>query len=61
MCTGAILLYKIRRVVIGENTSFANATQEEYLRSKAVEVVVLGDRGCEILMRDFKRERPEVW
>lgn len=61
MCTGAILLYKIPRVVIGENTSFANAAQEDYLRARGVEVVVLQSRSCEILMRDFQREKPDVW
>src|SRR5689334_15582985 len=44
MCTGAILLYGIPRVVVGENTTFYGG--EDYLRSRGVEVVVLQDEGC---------------
>jgi cytosine deaminase len=59
MCTGAILLYGIPRVVIGENRTFLGA--EEHLRSRGVEVVDLDAEECVELMRDFIAERPEVW
>ena len=58
MCTGAILLYKIPRVVIGENTNFMGG--EDLLREHGVEVVVLDAERCKELMRRFVREKPEV-
>jgi cytosine/creatinine deaminase len=58
MCSGAILLYGIPRVVIGENTTFVG--EEDLLRSRGVQVVVLGDARCENLMSDFIKEHPEV-
>lgn len=58
MCSGAILLFKIPRVVIGENTNFVGG--EDVLRDKGVEVVVLKDQACQEMMRDFIREHPEV-
>ena len=58
MCTGAILLYKIPRVVIGENTNFMGS--EDLLRSHGVEVVVLDDDRCKELMGRFIQEKPEV-
>ncbi|KAJ7595450.1 cytosine deaminase [Mycena floridula] len=59
MCSGAILLYKIPRVVIGENINFKG--EEELLRSRGVEVIVLNDEGCRKLMKQFIDERPEQW
>ena len=59
MCTGAILLYGIPRVVVGENTTFYGG--EDYLRSRGVEVVVLDDAECIAMMRDFIAEEPELW
>ncbi|WP_111767527.1 nucleoside deaminase [Nakamurella deserti] len=59
MCTGAILLYGIPRVVIGENTTFYGG--EDHLRSRGVEVVVLDDDECTAMMRDFIRDNPELW
>jgi cytosine deaminase len=59
MCTGAILLYKIPRVVIGENTTFE--ANEAYLRSRGVEVVVLDDPECKRLMDEFIERYPEIW
>lgn len=58
MCTGAILLYKIPRVVIGENVNFMGG--EDLLRSRGVEVVVLDDGRCKELMGRYIREKPEV-
>ena len=58
MCTGAILLYKIPRVVIGENKNFLGG--EELLRSRGVEVIVVDDERCKSLMSKFIKEHPEV-
>ena len=59
MCTGAILLYGIPRVVIGENVTFMG--EEELLRTRGVEVVVAGDPTCQTLMERMIAERPELW
>jgi creatinine deaminase len=59
MCTGAILLYGIPRVVIGENRTFMGG--EDYLRSRGVEVVNLDSEECVELMREFVAAHPEVW
>lgn len=59
MCTGTVLLYKIPRVVIGENQTFQGP--EDYSRSRGVELVVENDAECIQLMRDFIRARPELW
>ena len=59
MCTGAILLYRIPRVVIGENRTFSGG--EDYLRSRGVEVVNLDSDACVELMRAFIARHPEVW
>jgi cytosine deaminase len=59
MCTGAILLYKIPRVIIGENRTFLGG--EELLRSRGVEVVVLDDAECIELMADFMAREPALW
>jgi cytosine/creatinine deaminase len=59
MCSGAIVLYKIPRVVVGENRTFLGA--EDYLRSQGVEVEVLQDAECIQLMTDFIRSQPALW
>ena len=59
MCTGAILLYKIPRVVIGENRTFHGA--EDLLRARGVDVVVLDDAECIELMTDFIAREPGLW
>lgn len=59
MCSGAILLYGIPKVVVGENETFLG--EEDWLRSRGVEVIVAGDRDCVELMRRFIRENPSVW
>ena len=59
MCTGAILLYKIPRVVIGENRTFYGG--EDLLRSRGVDVVVLDDERCVRLMSDFIATSPQLW
>lgn len=59
MCTGAILLYGIPRVVIGEHQTFMGA--EELLRERGVEVLVLDDPECVGLMEEFIAARPDLW
>ena len=59
MCTGAILLYGIPKVIIGENQTFMG--EEELLKSRGVEVVVVNDTACVQMMTDFIRDRPELW
>ncbi|HEY0788825.1 MAG TPA: nucleoside deaminase [Thermoanaerobaculia bacterium] len=59
MCSGAILLYGIPRVVVGENRTFLG--EEELLRSRGVEVEVLDDASCATLMRQFIRDHPQLW
>ena len=59
MCTGAILLYEIPRVVIGENRTFLGA--EDLLRAHGVEVVVVDSEECYRLMQEFIAEHPEIW
>jgi creatinine deaminase len=59
MCSGAALLYKIPRIVIGENVTFQGP--EDYVRSQGVHVEVRQDAGCITLMREFIAARPELW
>ena len=59
MCTGAILLYGIPRVVVGENRTFYGG--EDYLRARGVKVVVLDDAECVAMMEDFIAANPELW
>ncbi|MBK5250550.1 MAG: nucleoside deaminase [Actinomycetales bacterium] len=59
MCTGAILLYKIPRVVIGENRTFLGG--EDLLRSRGVDVVVLDDADCVAMMTEFIAAEPTLW
>ncbi len=59
MCSGAILLYGIPKVVVGENRTFQGP--EEYLRSKGVELEILDDGECRRMMRDFIAANPSLW
>lgn len=59
MCTGAILLYGIPRVVMGENETFIGG--EDYLRSRGVEVTNLDSPECKALMADFIERHPDIW
>src|ERR687897_3572035 len=59
MCTGAILLYGIPRLVIGENRTFMGG--EELLRSRGIEVVHLDSQDCVDLMNEFIAAHPEIW
>jgi cytosine deaminase len=59
MCSGAALLYKIPRIVIGENVTFRGP--EDYVRSQGVQIEVRQDPTCIQLMRDFIAANPELW
>ena len=59
MCSGAILLYKIPRVVMGENRTYKGA--EDLLRSRGVEVVNLDSVECTRMMEDFIAAHPDLW
>jgi cytosine deaminase len=59
MCSGAVLLYGIPRVVIGENRTFQGP--EDHLRSRGVEVEVVDDPECIALMERFIRDKPDLW
>jgi cytosine deaminase len=59
MCSGTALLYRIPKIVIGENQTFRGP--EDYVRSRGVELVILHDAECIRLMREFIAARPELW
>jgi cytosine/creatinine deaminase len=59
MCSGTVLLYRIGRVVIGENQTFQGP--EAYVRSRGVQLEIRNDAECIRLMRDFIAARPELW
>ena len=59
MCSGTTLLYRIGRVVIGENRTFQGP--EDYLRSRGVQLDIRDDAECIELMRQFIAANPELW
>jgi cytosine deaminase len=59
MCSGAIVLYKISQVIVGENRNFLGA--EDYMRSQGVRVAVVQDEECIHLMKKFIAENPNLW
>lgn len=59
MCSGAIVLYKIPRVVVGENRTFQGA--EDYMRGNGIQVEVVDDQECIRLMTDFIGANPQLW
>jgi len=59
MCSGTTLLYKIPKIVIGENQTFQGP--EDYVRSRGVELEILNNAECIQLMRNFIQARPELW
>lgn len=59
MCSGAIQLYGIPRVVVGENKTFLG--EEDLLRSKGIEVEIINDPECIQMMQDFIRHNPALW
>ena len=59
MCSGAVLLYKIPHIIVGENVTFQGP--EDYVRSQGVRVEVLQDPACIAMMKDFIASRPDLW
>ncbi len=59
MCTGAILLYKIPTIVIGENSTFKGP--ESYSKKRGVQIVNLNLKECKDMMRHFMRNNPKLW
>lgn len=59
MCSGAAVLHRVRRVVVGENRTFLG--REDWLAAAGIGVAVADDRRCEALMREFIAARPELW
>ena len=59
MCSGAILLYEIPKVIIGENVTFQG--EEEHLKSKGVNIDVIQSEECISMMKSFIAERPSLW
>lgn len=59
MCSGAILLYGIPRVIVGENKTFMG--EEELLKSRGIEVEVLQNEDCISLMKEFSAKKAELW
>jgi cytosine deaminase len=59
MCSGAVLLYGIGKVVVGENRTFCGP--EDYVRSRGVEIVVVDDHSCCQMMETFIQSNPELW
>ena len=59
MCSGTALLYRIPRIVIGENRTFRGP--EDYVRSRGVELEIVDDPECYRLMQEFIAARPELW
>ena len=59
MCSGTVLLYRIPRIVIGENQTFQGP--EEYLRSRGIQLEIIQDPECIRLMQEFIKARPQLW
>jgi len=59
MCSGAILLYGIKRVIVGENRTYTGP--ESYVKSRGVEVNVVDNKECIHIMQEFIKESPELW
>jgi cytosine deaminase len=59
MCSGAALLYKIPRIIIGENVTFKGP--EEYVKSRGAQLTVVNDERCITLMKNFIRDNPTLW
>ena len=59
MCSGAVILYKIPKVVIGENINFKGA--EEWMKQQEIELIILQDDACIQLMQSFIESHPQLW
>jgi cytosine deaminase len=59
MCTGTIIQFRIPRIIVGENRNFDG--NEDFLRSKGVEVIIADDADCVAVMKRFIAEKPALW
>lgn len=59
MCTGTALLYRVPRVVVGENQNYVGA--EDLFKERGIEFVLLNDERCIALMKQFVAEKPDLW
>jgi cytosine deaminase len=59
MCSGTALLYKIPKIIVGENKTFQGP--EDYLRKRGIELVILNEPECIELMQKFMADKPELW
>ena len=59
MCAGAVIFFKIPKIIIGENQNYLGA--EEYLASRGIEVNVVNDQSCIQMLQDFDRKNPGAW
>jgi creatinine deaminase len=59
MCSGTIVQFKIRKVIIGENQTFGG--NEDFLRARGVDIIVLDDDRCIAMMQEFQQKFPDVW
>lgn len=59
MCSGTALLYKIPKIIVGENVTFQGP--EDYVRSRGVDLTIVGDQRCIDLMQSFIRDNPSLW
>lgn len=59
MCSGATVLYRIPRVIIGENKTFTGA--EKWMRENGIELTIMNDERCMELMERLQREKPDLW
>jgi cytosine/creatinine deaminase len=59
MCSGTVLLYKIPRIIIGENQTFRGP--EDYVRARGVHLKIIQDKECIRLMEEFIRTKPDLW
>jgi creatinine deaminase len=59
MCSGTAILFKIPRVIVGENRTYLGA--EDWMKQQGIDVIVMNDQRCVELMERMKRERPELW
>jgi cytosine deaminase len=59
MCAGTAILFKVRRVIVGEHRTFLGA--EDWMKRSSIEVIVLDDARCVALMERLQREKPDLW
>jgi cytosine deaminase len=59
MCTGAAIFFRLARVVIAESDTYTGG--DEYMRSKGIEVTVVGDKQCKDMLQTYIKEHPHIW